>query len=61
LSFPLDIYDFEGAEKDMERFFFAATLFVIALAGVLAATSHGGTLSLSDIAPNPARIAAFTR
>jgi hypothetical protein len=57
----LDIYDFRGAEKDMERFFFAATLFVIALAGVLAATSHGGTLSLSDIAPNPARIAAFTR
>jgi hypothetical protein len=57
----LDFYDFGGAEETMERFFFAATLFVIALAGVLAATSHGGTLSLSDIAPKPARIATFTR
>ncbi|WP_269747117.1 hypothetical protein [Elstera litoralis] len=44
----------------MERFFFAATLFIIALAGVLAATSHGGSLSLSDLTPR-ANAAAFTR
>ncbi len=35
----------------MERFVFAATLFVIALAGVLAATSNGGVLGLSGLTP----------
>ncbi len=61
LSNPWTGYDFGGDEKDMERFFFAATLFVIALAGLIAATSHGGVLGLPALAPRPDAIAVFSR
>ncbi|MFY8107072.1 MAG: hypothetical protein ACOVKO_09155 [Elstera sp.] len=45
----------------MERFFFAATLFVIALAGLIAATSHGGVLGLPGLAARPEAITVFSR